>query len=276
MRISGHDAWVTANKNVPTNLSNEGGVNNGVLVDSAIQEYDLRTGKLVYTWKASDHIPLSQSKTQPPTNGFGYDAYHVNAVQLLSGGRMLVSMRNTSAVYMIDIKSGKILWTLGGKDSSFTVPSDAHFEWQHDAQMVNGNTLTMFDDHCCYITGAGVYLSATGPSRGLELRLNFQNHTVTRLAQYYLFGTTVHSEYMGNMQILPNGERFIGWGQAPFFSCTRRPASWCSTRRCHPRTCPTGPMSRPGSAHRRIRLRELRRRAPGTRPSTRAGTARPR
>jgi EmrB/QacA subfamily drug resistance transporter len=218
MKISGHDAWVTANKNVPTNLSDEGGVNNGVLVQSAIQEYDLRTGKLLYTWNASDHIPLSQSKTQPPTNGFGYDAYHVNAVQLLSGDRMLVSMRNTSAIYMVDIKSGKILWTLGGKDSSFTVPSDAHFEWQHDAQMVNGNTVTMFDDHCCYITGAGVYLSATGPSRGLELRLNLSNHTVARVAQYSLFGGTVESEYMGSMQILPNGERFVGWGQAPFFS----------------------------------------------------------
>jgi hypothetical protein len=76
----------------------------------------------------------------------------------------------------------------------------------------------MFDDHCCYITGAGVYLSATGPSRGLELRLDTKNHTVRRLSQYYLFGTTVHSEYMGNLQILPNGERFVGWGQAPFFS----------------------------------------------------------
>jgi EmrB/QacA subfamily drug resistance transporter len=218
MKISGHDAWVTANKNVPTNLSHEGGVNNGILVQSAIQEYDLRTGKLLYTWNASDHIPLSQSETQPPINGFGYDAYHVNAVQLLPGHRMLVSMRNTSAVYMVDIRSGKILWTLGGKDSSFSVPSDARFAWQHDAQMVNGDTVTMFDDHCCYITGAGVYLSATGPSRGLELRLNLQNHTVTRIAQFYLFGTTVHSEYMGNMQILPDGERFVGWGQAPFLS----------------------------------------------------------
>ena len=63
MVIRGHDAWVTANKNVPTNLSKEGGVNNGVLADSAIQEYDLRTGKLLYTWKASDHIPLQHSKT---------------------------------------------------------------------------------------------------------------------------------------------------------------------------------------------------------------------
>src|SRR6202012_6016956 len=45
-----------------------------------------------------------------------------------------------------------------------------------------------------------------------------QNHPVPRVAQYYLFGTTVHSEYMGNTQTLPNGERFVGWGQAPFFS----------------------------------------------------------
>jgi EmrB/QacA subfamily drug resistance transporter len=218
MDIRGDDAWVTANKNVPANLSKEGGVNNGVLVESAVQEYDLRTGKLVYTWNASDHIPLSQSKTQPPTNGFGYDAYHVNAVQILGNGKMLVSMRNTSAIYMVDISSGKILWTLGGKDSSFKIPKDAEFAWQHDAQMVNGDTVTMFDDHCCYITGSGVYLSATGPSRGLELRLDFQNHTARLVAQYYLFGTTVHSEYMGNLQILPNGDRFVGWGQAPFFS----------------------------------------------------------
>ena len=49
MVIQGHDAWVTANKNVRADLSGYGGVNNGVLVDSAVQEYDLRTGKLLYT-----------------------------------------------------------------------------------------------------------------------------------------------------------------------------------------------------------------------------------
>jgi EmrB/QacA subfamily drug resistance transporter len=217
MDIRGHDAWVTANKNIPYNLSNEGGVNNGVLVESAIQEYDLRTGKLLYTWNASDHIPLSQSRTQPPTNGFGYDAYHVNAVQVLNNGTMLVSMRNTSAIYLVNIKTGKIIWTLGGKDSSFSVPKNAHFEWQHDAQ-ISGNTVTMFDDHCCYITGAGVYLSATGPSRGLELKIDTQNHTAKEISQYSLFGGTVESEYMGNLQILPNGDRFVGWGQAPFMS----------------------------------------------------------
>ena len=42
MVIDGDDAWVTANKNVPMNLSKWGGVYNGTLVDSALQEYNLQ------------------------------------------------------------------------------------------------------------------------------------------------------------------------------------------------------------------------------------------
>ncbi len=38
-------------------------------------------------------------------------------------------------------------------------------------QMLNSTTVSVFDDHCCDITGAGVYLDATGPSRGLVLKL---------------------------------------------------------------------------------------------------------
>src|SRR5205823_3541913 len=42
--IRGHYAWVTANKNLPMNLSKFGGAYNGALIDSAVQEYDLNTG----------------------------------------------------------------------------------------------------------------------------------------------------------------------------------------------------------------------------------------
>ena len=41
--IRGHDAWVTANKDIPMNLSRYGGAYNGALNDSAVQEYDLNT-----------------------------------------------------------------------------------------------------------------------------------------------------------------------------------------------------------------------------------------
>ena len=43
---------MTANKNVPMNLSSYGGAYNGALIDSAVQEYDLRNGKLVRSWDA--------------------------------------------------------------------------------------------------------------------------------------------------------------------------------------------------------------------------------
>ncbi len=104
--ISGDDAWVTANKDIPMNLSKYGGSSDGVLDDSAVQEYDLATGKLLYTWDALDHIPLTAAKTQPPPNGFPWDAYHVNSIELIGSSGFLVSMRNTWAAYMVDGKTG--------------------------------------------------------------------------------------------------------------------------------------------------------------------------
>jgi EmrB/QacA subfamily drug resistance transporter len=217
MVIRGHDAWVTANKNVPAQLARYGGVNGGSLIDSAVQEYDLRTGKLVYSWDASRHIAASDSYAVPPENGFPWDAYHVNSIDVLKGGTFLVSMRNTWGVYLVNIRTGKIEWTLGGKHSSFKVPAADHFEWQHDAELTSPTTLTVFDDHCCDITGAGVYLDATGPSRGEVLKLDTADRTVS-LTRQYSHGVAVESRYMGNVQTLPNGNAFVGWGDVPFFS----------------------------------------------------------
>ncbi|MDE3131408.1 MAG: MFS transporter, partial [Acidobacteriota bacterium] len=163
--IRGHYAWVTANRNVPAQLARYGGVNGGTMIDSAVQEYDLRSGRLVYSWVASQHIPAQDSYAVPPENGFPWDVYHVNSVDPLANGNFLVSMRNTWAVYLVNQRTGRIQWTLGGKRSSFAVPRGAGFQWQHDARLTSSDTMTVFDDHCCMITGAGVYLKATGPSR---------------------------------------------------------------------------------------------------------------
>ena len=57
--IDGENAWVTANKNLAMDLSKYGGAYNGAMIDSAVQEYNLRTGRLLRTWDALDHIPLT-------------------------------------------------------------------------------------------------------------------------------------------------------------------------------------------------------------------------
>jgi EmrB/QacA subfamily drug resistance transporter len=216
--IRGHDAWVTANKNIPMNLSRYGGAYNGALIDSAVQEYDLTTGTLIYSWNALKHIPLSDSHASLPTNGFPWDAYHVNSINLSDDGAFVVSMRNTWAAYKVNIATGKIEWTLGGRHSSFTLGKGADFQWQHDVVAYPRSTLlTLFDDHCCQITGGGTYVSPTSYSRGLVLSLDQRTHTA-KLAGEYTHGSNFNAEYMGSLEPLANGNEFIGWGSAPFFT----------------------------------------------------------
>jgi EmrB/QacA subfamily drug resistance transporter len=214
--IDGDHAWVTANKDIPKDLSPYGGTYNGTLVDSAVQEYDVKSGKLLYSWDALKHIPLSQSEASIPTNGFPWDAYHINSLQLLGEGSFLVSMRDTWAAYRVNVETGRIEWTLGGRKSSFKLGPGAGFEWQHDVRLQPDGTVTMFDDHCCQLTGGGTYVEARAPSRGLVLKLDQSAHTATKLADYGT-GYGIESDYMGDLQQLPGGNVFVGWGSKPYF-----------------------------------------------------------
>ncbi len=215
--IRGDHAWVTANRNVPLNLSKYGGPYNGALVDSAVQEYSLKTGKLLYSWDVRDHIAPDDSYATLPTNGFPWDAYHINSVQLTGNGSFLVSLRNTWGVYLIDKSTGQIRWSLGGKHSSFHFGPGADFRWQHDVVLHQGSTLTMFDDHCCQITGGGTYVSPTAPSRALTLTVNPAARSATLAAQFS-HGAHFDADYMGSAQPLPGGKEFVGWGSAPYFT----------------------------------------------------------
>jgi EmrB/QacA subfamily drug resistance transporter len=215
MVISGDDAWVTANKNTPMNLSNYGGSVDGAIVDSAVQEYDLKTGALIRTWDARDHIPVSDSYAIPQTNGFPWDAYHVNSISLAPHGDLLVSMRDTWAAYLVNPVTGKIIWTLGGKQSSFRLPADARFEWQHDVT-IQGSKVTLFDDNCCQISGAGTYLAPNGPSRAMTLSISPAARTASLLTQYTHDGES--AAYMGSAELLPDGGVFVGFGELPYFA----------------------------------------------------------
>jgi EmrB/QacA subfamily drug resistance transporter len=215
--ISGEDAWVTANRNVAKDLSSFGGAYNGALIDSAVQEYNLKTGKLLRSWDALQHIPLGDSYASVPTNGFPWDAYHVNSIDLSGNGEFLVSMRNTWAAYMVDIATGEIQWTLGGKKSSFQFGPGAEFQWQHDVKLGSGSTVSMFDDHCCQLTGGGTSVPATAASRGLVLALDHSAGRATLVAQY-TGANKFETEYMGDTQPLANGNTFVGWGSEPYFS----------------------------------------------------------
>jgi hypothetical protein len=214
MVISGHDAWVTAYKSVPMDLTKYGGPANGSVYDAAVQKYDLKSGQLLYTWDALQHIPLADSYQAPPTSGV-WDAYHENSIQLVSGNRFLVSMRQEWAAYLVSDITGGIEWTLGGKHSTFKLGRGAGFAWQHDVQL-HKNQVSMYDDHCCGFTSAGKII-VTGPSRALVLNLSTTKHTAS-VARSIVRNRGFESTFLGNAELLRNGNVLVSWGSTSWFS----------------------------------------------------------
>jgi hypothetical protein len=215
----GHLAWVTAYKEVPRDLSSFGGAKNGKVLDVAVQEYDLNGGKLLYSWDALDHIQLSESKLPAPSNASTpWDAYHINDVQPLPNGQFLTSFRNEWAAYLVDETSNNIVWSLGGKHSTFNFGNGASFSWQHDVEWSQKNgTVSLFDNACCGLTSAGKSIPPTSPSRGLVLKLDTTAHTATLVSQY-LLGSKLYAGTQGNTQLLPNGNALVGFGTQPYFA----------------------------------------------------------
>jgi hypothetical protein len=179
------------------------------LLDAIVQEVDVRTGLVVWEWHSYGHIPLETSQATPQ-NSASYDAFHINAIQALKKGRVLTSARDTSAIYKIDKATGRILWTLGGKGSSFRLGPGAQFYFQHDAHQLSNGRISMFDD------GAGP--PQLNPfSRGLILQLNKRRHLAT-LVRQFARSTTTSAQSEGSLQRLPGGNVFVGFGSEPFFS----------------------------------------------------------
>jgi hypothetical protein len=194
-------------RTVRANLSGVGGASNGQVFESIIQEIDVRTGRLLLEWRSLDHIPVSDSYVPP---GGVYDYLHANSIDLTPDGQLLVSARNTFALYKLARRSGRVIWRLGGKRSNFALGWAARFAWQHDARELADGVITLFDD------GAGL-LRTHAHSRGVVLDVDTA-HRKVRLAHSYRHPNPLLSYAMGNMQTLPDGNVIIGWGNVSVLS----------------------------------------------------------
>ena len=222
--ISGSAIWVTVYRTVKgQNLKPYRGPARAAVLDAGVQEYDLKTGKLLYTWDALNpghraNLPLSASLQPAPASGSkAWDAYHVNSVQPLANHQILLSMRNTSAAYLINTTTGRIAWSLGGRHSSFKGAPNTRFAWQHDVQMLPGGKVTMFNDNCCSILPNGDLGKPSAPSAGTVLKLNTSAHTVS-LVKNYRHRPYRYTAFLGSMQLLPQGNALVGYGSLPYLS----------------------------------------------------------
>jgi Arylsulfotransferase (ASST) len=205
-------ALIVAEEPVRWNASSVHGPKNAVIYNSVVQEIDIPTGLVLFQWDSLDHVPLTATYTHVPRVGHPFDWFHLNSVQEDHDGNIVLSSRSTSAIYKVDHSSGRVLWTLGGKYSTFKFGSGAAPAFQHDAVIRHNDDslITVFDN------GAGIY-NAHRQSRALWLQLNFGKKRATELGELD-HSPSLLSTFAGSVQELRGGDSLVGWGSNRYFS----------------------------------------------------------
>jgi Arylsulfotransferase (ASST) len=197
-------ALIIAYRAVPWDVRPLGGPRGKPILDSIALEIDIKTGHVLFEWHSLGHIPLKDSYAhyRRPTRPVDYT--HLDSVALDDDGNFLISARNTWAVYKVDRRTGRILWRLGGKRSSFKLPKYAQFVGPHDFERAPDGRYTLFDN-------ANINPPPHWMSRGLVFAIHEHAHTarlVKVLRQPQGRGTTTQ----GSVQVLPDGHYVVGWG----------------------------------------------------------------
>ena len=180
-------------------------------------------------------------------------------------------MRNTWAAYKVDIATGRIEWTLGGKHSSFRFGSGAGFQWQHNVAIYPGTPfVTVFDDHCCQIRPAANMCRRQVRHAASCSSSTRTTHTAT-LADQYTHGATSTPSTWATSNHSPTATNSSAGARRGVSPSTPPPAGCCSSSPAGPDITYRAtvepwvglPLYPPSGAARR---------GAGQRSSTRAGT----
>jgi len=190
------------------------------VIDGVVQEIDIKTGKLLFQWVSSDHVPYSDSHAPMPQPGQPWDWFHINAVHLDTDGNLLISSRFTWTIYKVNLRTGAMMWQLGGKHSTFAIKAAPGqkldsageiFAFQHDPEALGGNVYTVFDDES---DGQSTLYSS---SRAVTISLDLTTDTATLIKSVNQpEGLTAGAT--GSAQTTKNGDPFVSWGGLSYFS----------------------------------------------------------
>lgn len=193
-------------RTVTVDLRHLGGPRRAHALESIIQEVDVVSGRLLMEWRSLDHVALEESYRREFAP---FDYLHVNSIEVLPGGDLLICARNTWAAYKLDRRTGAVVWRLGGKRSDFAMGRGSQFAWAHDARWLGAGRMSIFDDGFDGRTKSHAF------SRALVLDVDLTARRV-RLAHSYASPSRLLTSSMGNAQLLPDGHLFVGFGNDPY------------------------------------------------------------
>ena len=192
-------------------------------LDGEIQEVT-PSGKVVWRWNSSDHIPLSEIPPRwrgriarnphpDPQGNRRYDTFHLNSIEPWRN-QLVISTRHTDKVYGISRKTGEVLWTFGGTRTPKSLKikgDDPHADYpiggQHDARITDGNILSVHDN--------GTHLGR--PPRVVRYRLDLENRTATFVSEVTDEKAAPDSHCCGGSRPFGDGW-LVAWGNNPVVS----------------------------------------------------------
>ncbi|HEX4564133.1 MAG TPA: arylsulfotransferase family protein, partial [Solirubrobacteraceae bacterium] len=208
--VPGNVAYLTVYDFIRCDLSPLGGVRNGVLIDTAVQAVDMKTGLVRWEWHSLDNVDARASHAPAPKEAVPWDWFHLNSVDPQSDGRVLISARSTWAAYELEERSGRILWQLGGEHPSFAMGPGTESAWQHDARVQPDGTITMFDN--------GSSPRVHFQSRAVRVAIDARRRAESLVRVYAHPQSPLLADSQGDMQTLADGNTLVGWGAIPSVS----------------------------------------------------------
>ncbi len=206
-------ALMTAYHPVATDLSSVGGPKNGFVLGAVAMEVDVATNKLLHRWESVDHVGVDETyQTLPKGQGTEkapFDYFHINSITLSPDGDLLISARNTWALYKVGRASGEVIWRMNGKKSDFEMGQGSQFYWQHHARYHGPATVSLFDD--------GASPAEEPQSRAIVVSVDESTKKVA-LDKAFVHPARLLVPNQGSTQMLEDGGALVGWGAHPYFS----------------------------------------------------------
>jgi Arylsulfotransferase (ASST) len=147
---------------------------------------------------------------EAPTDTTPWDWFHVNSIDLEPEGNIFISARSTWAGYQLEGATGKVLWRLGGNDSSFKMGPGTRTAWQHDGRILPDGEITFFDD--------GSNPPIHRQSRAIRVALDLQTHEARLVSSYAHADPPLLAASQGNVQTLADENAVVGYGGVPAIS----------------------------------------------------------
>jgi hypothetical protein len=187
------------------------------LIDAIVQRID-PDGTVGFQWSSAPYVAEGMRQQN--------DYAHMNSMQIMNDGDLLLSFRHFSSVWKIatsthdGFRPGDVVWRLGGRNSDFAFPAgDGGPCAQHTARQLPNGHILMFDNGSWDATQAWCVdpSNPSGPAvqrvqtRIVEWALDEQNGTATVVNSYAPPGW--FAVFAGSAQRQANGNTLIGWAE---------------------------------------------------------------